>query len=453
MHKRGVDGFRVLQSEEKEKYQTIMLQITLDMYQTLAAAVVVLALGRFLRGRVRLLERFCIPAPVIGGVLFAIFTCVCYGTGIAEFAFDDLLKEVCMVFFFTSVGFQANLKVLRSGGTAMIGDPSGKTDMRKMMTVETIDHNGECIKQQMSRFLDFSDDKAIIVNNADWLRNLNFIEFMRDIGAMFSVNKMLTADCYKTRMATDNGLSFLEFTYMLMQSYDFLELFHRYGCRLEMGGNDQWSNMLGGADLVRRKDSEKAFACTFQLLLTHDGKKMGKTQKGALWLRAEKTSPYEFFQYWRNVADADVIKCLKMLTFLPLEEIVAMESWEGSQLNKAKEILAFELTMLVHGEEEAQKAKEASAALFAGNGNHENMPTTALADEDFADGNIDIMSILVKTGMTASRSEARRAVEQGGVTVNGEKVTDIKTTYEKSVFADEFVIKKGKKSFQKITLA
>ena len=247
---------------------------------------------------------------------------------------------------------------LMGGGTAMIGDPSGKTDMRKMMTVETIDHNVECIKQQMSRFLDFSDDKAIIVNNADWLRNLNFIEFMRDIGAMFSVNKMLTADCYKTRMATDNGLSFLEFTYMLMQSYDFLELFHRYGCRLEMGGNDQWSNMLGGADLVRRKDSEKAFACTFQLLLTHDGKKMGKTEKGALWLDPNKTSPFDFYQYWRNVDDADVEKCLGLLTFLPMDEVRRLGALQGSEINEAKKVLAFEVTKLVHGEEEAQKAEK-----------------------------------------------------------------------------------------------
>ena len=249
---------------------------------------------------------------------------------------------------------------LMGGGTAMIGDPSGKTDMRKMMTVETIDHNVECIKQQMSRFLDFSDDKAIIVNNADWLRNLNFIEFMRDIGAMFSVNKMLTADCYKTRMATDNGLSFLEFTYMLMQSYDFLELFHRYGCRLEMGGNDQWSNMLGGADLVRRKDSEKAFACTFQLLLTHDGKKMGKTEKGALWLDPNKTSPFDFYQYWRNVDDADVEKCLGLLTFLPMDEVRRLGALQGSEINEAKKVLAFEVTKLVHGEEEAQKAADAA---------------------------------------------------------------------------------------------
>ena len=340
---------------------------------------------------------------------------------------------------------------LIGGGTGMVGDPSGKTDMRKMLTKEDIQHNCDCFKKQMSRFIDFGEDKALMVNNADWLMNLNYIELLREVGAHFSVNRMLTAECYKQRM--ERGLSFLEFNYMIMQSYDFYTLFQKFGCNMQFGGDDQWSNMLGGTELIRRKLGKDAYAMTINLLLNSEGKKMGKTESGAVWLDPEKTSPYEFFQYWRNVADADVIKCLKMLTFLPLEEIVAMESWEGSQLNKAKEILAFELTMLVHGEEEAQKAKEASAALFAGNGNHENMPTTALADEDFADGNIDIMSILVKTGMTASRSEARRAVEQGGVTVNGEKVTDIKTTYEKAVFADEFVIKKGKKSFQKITLA
>ena len=339
---------------------------------------------------------------------------------------------------------------LMGGGTAMIGDPSGKTDMRKMMTVETIDHNVECIKQQMSRFLDFSDDKAIIVNNADWLRNLNFIEFMRDIGAMFSVNKMLTADCYKTRMATDNGLSFLEFTYMLMQSYDFLELFHRYGCRLEMGGNDQWSNMLGGADLVRRKDSEKAFACTFQLLLTHDGKKMGKTEKGALWLDPNKTSPFDFYQYWRNVDDADVLKCIRMLTFLPLEQIDEMDSWEGSKLNEAKEILAYELTSMVHGEEEAKKAQEGARAVFS-TGSSEHMPTSELSAEDFTDDKIDIVTLLVKAELAKTRNEGRRAVEQGGVSVDGEKITDPKYAVEKAAFGEDgIVLKKGKKNFKKI---
>ena len=340
---------------------------------------------------------------------------------------------------------------LMGGGTAMIGDPSGKTDMRKMMTVETIDHNVECIKQQMSRFLDFSDDKAIIVNNADWLRNLNFIEFMRDIGAMFSVNKMLTADCYKTRMATDNGLSFLEFTYMLMQSYDFLELFHRYGCRLEMGGNDQWSNMLGGTELIRRKLGKDAYAMTINLLLNSEGKKMGKTQSGAVWLDPEKTSPFDFFQYWRNVADSDVLKCIRMLTFLPLEEIDAMESWEGAQLNQAKEILAFELTKLVHREEEANKAREASHALFAGGGDSAHMPTVELSSADFADGDMDILSLLVKTELAPSRSDARRAVEQGGVSVADEKVTDIRTAYNADSFgADGLVVKRGKKKFVKV---
>lgn len=333
---------------------------------------------------------------------------------------------------------------LMGGGTAMIGDPSGKTDMRKMMTVETIDHNVECIKQQMSRFLDFSDDKAIIVNNADWLRNLNFIEFMRDIGAMFSVNKMLTADCYKTRMATDNGLSFLEFTYMLMQSYDFLELFHRYGCRLEMGGNDQWSNMLGGADLVRRKDSEKAFACTFQLLLTHDGKKMGKTEKGAVWLDPEKTSPFEFFQYWRNVADADVMKCIRMLTFLPIEEIEAMSGWEGSQLNKAKEILAYELTKLVHGEEEANKALDAAKALFGGKGNTENMPTTEL---ELPEGKIGILDLMVAVKLVNSKREARTLIAGKGVAVNDVIVEDPNAEI---TIDGEVIIRKGKKVYHKV---
>lgn len=333
---------------------------------------------------------------------------------------------------------------LMGGGTAMIGDPSGKTDMRKMMTVETIDHNVECIKQQMSRFLDFSDEKAIIVNNADWLRNLNFIEFMRDIGAMFSVNKMLTADCYKTRMATDNGLSFLEFTYMLMQSYDFLELFHRYGCRLEMGGNDQWSNMLGGADLVRRKDSEKAFACTFQLLLTHDGKKMGKTEKGAVWLDPEKTSPFEFFQYWRNVADADVMKCIRMLTFLPIEEIEAMSGWEGSQLNKAKEILAYELTKLVHGEEEANKALDAAKALFGGKGNIENMPTTEL---ELPEGKIGILDLMVAAKLVNSKREARTLIAGKGVAVNDVIVEDPNAEI---TIDGEVIIRKGKKVYHKV---
>ena len=342
---------------------------------------------------------------------------------------------------------------LMGGGTAMIGDPSGKTDMRKMMTVETIDHNVECIKQQMSRFLDFSDDKAIIVNNADWLRNLNFIEFMRNIGAMFSVNKMLTADCYKTRMATDNGLSFLEFTYMLMQSYDFLELFHRYGCRLEMGGNDQWSNMLGGADLVRRKGSEKAFACTFQLLLTHDGKKMGKTEKGALWLDPNKTSPFDFYQYWRNVGDADVMKCIRMLTFLPLEQINEMDTWADAKLNEAKEILAYELTKMVHGEEEAEKARAAAKALFVGGGDDANMPTTEISADKLADGKIGILNLMVACGLAPSNKQARQLVEQGGVLVNDEKVPNAQFVVTEEMLKAGVKIRKGKKIFHKAVLA
>ena len=339
---------------------------------------------------------------------------------------------------------------LIGGGTAMIGDPSGKTDMRKMMTKETIQHNVECFKKQMSRFIEFGEDKAMLVNNADWILDLNYMDLLREVGPHFSVNRMLAAECYKQRM--EKGLTFLEFNYMIMQSFDFYTLFQKYGCNMQFGGDDQWSNMLGGTELIRRKLGKDAYAMTINLLLNSEGKKMGKTESGAVWLDAEKTSPYEFFQYWRNVSDADVIKCIKMLTFLPLEEIEKMEVWEGSELNKAKEILAYELTKLVHGEEEANKAMEASKALFAGGGNLENMPTTQLSEEDFTDGNIDIMSILVKAGMTSSRSEARRAVEQGGVTVNGEKVTDIKTAYAKDAFAEEFIIKKGKKSFNKIVL-
>ena len=339
---------------------------------------------------------------------------------------------------------------LIGGGTAMIGDPTGKTDMRKMMTKETIQHNVECFKKQMSRFIEFGEDKAMLVNNADWILDLNYMDLLREVGPHFSVNRMLAAECYKQRM--EKGLTFLEFNYMIMQSFDFYTLYQKYGCNMQFGGDDQWSNMLGGTELICRKLGKDAYAMTINLLLNSEGKKMGKTESGAVWLDAEKTSPYEFFQYWRNVSDADVIKCIKMLTFLPLEEIAKMEAWEGSELNKAKEILAFELTKLVHGEEEASKAMEASKALFAGGGNLENMPSTQLTDEDFADGSIDIMSVLVKAGMTQSRSEARRAVEQGGVTVNGEKVTDIKTTYAKDTFAEEFIIKKGKKSFNKIVL-
>ncbi|MDE7321974.1 MAG: tyrosine--tRNA ligase [Lachnospiraceae bacterium] len=339
---------------------------------------------------------------------------------------------------------------LIGGGTAMIGDPSGKTDMRKMMTTETIQHNVDCFKKQMSKFIEFGDGKAMLVNNADWLLDLNYMDVLREVGPHFSVNRMLAAECYKQRM--ERGLTFLEFNYMIMQSFDFYTLFQKYGCNMQFGGDDQWSNMLGGTELIRRKLGKDAYAMTINLLLNSEGKKMGKTESGAVWLDAEKTSPYEFFQYWRNVSDADVINCLKMLTFLPLEEIEAMEKWEGSELNKAKEILAFELTQLIHGTEEAQKAKEAAAALFAGGGNSENMPTTTLKDNDFAEGSIDILSLLVKAGMTASKSEARRAVEQGGVSVNGEKVTDVKAVFEKSAFAEDFVIKKGKKNFHKIIL-
>ncbi len=338
---------------------------------------------------------------------------------------------------------------LIGGGTAMIGDPSGRTDMRSMMTKETIEHNCECFKKQMSRFIDFSEGKALMVNNADWLLDLNYVEFIREVGACFSVNNMLRAECYKQRM--EKGLSFLEFNYMIMQSYDFLELYKRYGCNMQFGGDDQWSNMLGGTDLIRRKLGKDAYAMTITLLMNSEGKKMGKTQKGAVWLDPNKTTPFEFYQYWRNVDDADVLKCMRMLTFLPLEQIDEMDSWEGSQLNEAKEILAYELTNLVHGEEEAQKAKEASRALFAGGGNLENMPTATLSEEDFRDGSIDILGILVAAGLAASRSEARRAVEQGGVSVKGEKVSDVKTAYSKEdIAAEDFIVKKGKKSFKKI---
>lgn len=337
---------------------------------------------------------------------------------------------------------------LIGGGTAMIGDPSGKTDMRKMMTTETIQHNVECFQKQMSKFIEFGEGKAMLVNNADWLLDLNYMDMLREIGPHFSVNRMLAAECYKQRM--EKGLTFLEFNYMIMQSFDFYTLFQKYDCNMQFGGDDQWSNMLGGTELIRRKLGKDAHAMTINLLLNSEGKKMGKTESGAVWLDAQKTSPYEFFQYWRNVSDADVIKCLKMLTFLPLGEIEAMEKWEGSALNKAKEILAFELTQLVHGTEEAQKAKEAAAALFAGGANSENMPTTVLSEEHFTDGNIDILTLLVTAGMTTSKSEARRAVEQGGVSVNGDKVTDTKTMYAKEAFTEEFIIKKGKKSFQKV---
>ncbi len=337
---------------------------------------------------------------------------------------------------------------LIGGGTAMIGDPSGKTDMRKMMTTETIRHNVECFQKQMSKFIEFGEGKAMMVNNADWLLDLNYMDLLREVVPHFSVNRMLAAECYKQRM--EKGLTFLEFNYMIMQSFDFYTLFQKYNCNMQFGGDDQWSNMLGGTELIRRKLGKDAHAMTINLLLNSEGKKMGKTESGAVWLDAEKTSPYEFFQYWRNVSDADVIKCLKMLTFLPLEEIEAMEKWEGSALNQAKEILAFELTQLVHGTEAAQKAKEAAAALFAGGANSENIPTTVLSEEHFIDGTVDILTLLVTAGMTASKSEARRAVEQGGVSVNGNKVIDAKTVYAKEAFAEEFIIKKGKKSFHKI---
>ncbi|MCR4611754.1 MAG: tyrosine--tRNA ligase [Lachnospiraceae bacterium] len=339
---------------------------------------------------------------------------------------------------------------LIGGGTATIGDPSGRTDMRQMMTTETINHNVECFKKQMARFIDFGEDKAMLVNNADWLLDLNYIELLREVGAHFSVNRMLAAECYKQRL--ERGLSFLEFNYMIMQSYDFLKLFDDYGCVLQFGGDDQWSNMIGGMELIRRMRGKEANAMTINLLLNSEGKKMGKTQSGAVWLDANKTPPYDFYQYWRNVDDADVIKCIKMLTFLPLEEISEMESWEGSKLNEAKDILAYELTKLVHGEEEAEKAKEASKALFSGNGSNANMPSVEITDEDFRDGKIDILGVLVATKLAPSRAEARRNVQQGGVTVNGDKVTDIHACYEASDFAEEFIIKKGKKKFCKVEM-
>ncbi|MCI6534513.1 MAG: tyrosine--tRNA ligase [Lachnospiraceae bacterium] len=339
---------------------------------------------------------------------------------------------------------------LIGGGTAMIGDPSGRTDMRQMMTKETIQHNCECFKKQMSRFIDFSDGKALMVNNADWLLDLNYIDVLREVGAHFSVNRMLTAECYKQRM--ERGLSFLEFNYMIMQSYDFYALYQKYGCNLQFGGDDQWSNMLGGTELIRRKLGKNACAMTITLLLNSEGKKMGKTQSGAVWLDPNKTSPFEFYQYWRNVADADVLKCIRMLTFLPLEEIDKMDSWEGAQLNTAKEILAYELTKLVHGEEEAQKAQEAAKALFS-KGAAADMPTTELTEADLTEGNIDILTMLVKTGLVSSKSEARRAVQQGGVAVDGEKITDIYASFAgEDLNGEGIVLKKGKKNFRKVVL-
>ncbi|MBR2948421.1 MAG: tyrosine--tRNA ligase [Lachnospiraceae bacterium] len=340
---------------------------------------------------------------------------------------------------------------LIGGGTAMIGDPSGRSDMRQMMTTETIQHNCECFKKQMSRFIDFSEGKALMVNNADWLLDLNYVNVLREVGSCFSVNRMLTAECYKQRM--EKGLSFLEFNYMIMQSYDFYKLFQDYGCNMQFGGDDQWSNMLGGTELIRRKLGKDAYAMTITLLLNSEGKKMGKTQKGAVWLDPNKTSPFEFYQYWRNVADADVLKCLKMLTFLPIEQIQEMESWEGSQLNTAKEILAYELTELVHGKEEADKAQASAKALFAG-GADADIPTVTITEADLLDGNIDILGVLVKGGLCASRSEARRAVEQGGVTVNNEKVTDIKTLYAgESLKGEGITVRRGKKNYKKVVMA
>ena len=331
----------------------------------------------------------------------------------------------------------------------MVGDPTGKTDMRRMMTVDEIDHNVNCFKKQLSRFIDFSDDKAIIVNNGDWLRNLNYIEFLREIGSVFSVNKMLTAECFKTRM--EKGLSFLEFNYMIMQSYDFLELNKRYGCVMQLGGNDQWSNILGGVDLIRRKENKPAYGMTFQLLTNSEGKKMGKTEKGAVWLDPEKTSPYEFYQYWRNVGDKDVEKCLRLLTFLPMDEVRRLGALEGSEINKAKEVLAYELTKIVHGEEEAKKADVAAKALFMGGSDGGSIPTTEVASADLE--NMDILSALVTTKLTPSRSEARRAVQQGGVKVNDEKISDVDFKITEDLFKDGIVIlQRGKKSFHRLKL-
>ena len=339
---------------------------------------------------------------------------------------------------------------LIGGGTAMIGDPSGRTDMRQMMTKETIAHNVECFKKQMSRFIDFGEDKALLVNNADWLMDLNYVELLREVGPHFSINRMLNAECYKQRM--EKGLSFLEFNYMIMQSYDFYALFQKYGCNMQFGGDDQWSNMLGGTRLIHYKLGKDAYAMTINLLLNSEGKKMGKTQSGAVWLDPEKTSPFDFYQYWRNVADDDVLKCLRMLTFLPLEQIDEMDTWEGSQLNQAKEILAYELTKLVHGEEEAKKAQDSAKALFA-SGNAADMPEVVLTDDDFEEGSIGILRLLVKAGLAPSNGEARRNVEQGGVSVDGEKVTDPKAQLTKDTFAgDGVVLKRGKKKFMKIVL-
>ena len=339
---------------------------------------------------------------------------------------------------------------LIGGGTGMVGDPSGRTDMRSMMTVETIQHNCACFKKQMERFIEFGDGKAQMVNNADWLMDLNYVELLREVGACFSVNNMLRAECYKQRM--EKGLSFLEFNYMIMQSYDFYHLFRHYGCNMQFGGDDQWSNMLGGTELIRRKLGKDAHAMTITLLLNSEGKKMGKTAKGAVWLDPNKTSPYEFYQYWRNVGDSDVLKCLRMLTFLPIEQIDEMDKWEGAQLNQAKEILAFELTKLVHGEEEAQKAQEAAKALFVGGGDMSNVPSTTLTEADLIDGSIGILDLMVRCKLAPSKKEARRLVEQGGVTVNDEKVADVNTAYTAQQLSDGLMVRKGKKVFHKVSL-
>ena len=339
---------------------------------------------------------------------------------------------------------------LLGGGTGMIGDPSGRTDMRQMLTPETIQHNCDCFKKQMSRFIDFSDDKALLVNNAEWLMNLNYVNLLREVGPHFSVNRMLTAECYKQRM--ERGLSFLEFNYMIMQSYDFYMLYQKYGCNMQFGGDDQWSNMLGGTELIRRKLGKDAYAMTITLLTDSQGKKMGKTAGNAVWLDPNKTSPFEFYQYWRNVDDADVLKCIRMLTFLPLEEIEAMDNWEGAQLNKAKEILAYELTALVHGKEEAEKAQTAAKEIFVSGGAAANMPTTTLTDADFTDGQIGVLTLLVKCGLASSNGEARKLVQGGGVSLNGEKVADFKQQLAKDFFNEECMIKKGKKTFHKVVL-
>ena len=338
---------------------------------------------------------------------------------------------------------------LIGGGTGMIGDPSGKSDMRKMLTVETIQHNCECFKKQMSKFIDFGEDKAIMVNNADWLLDLNYVNLLREVGACFSVNRMLTFECYKQRM--ERGLSFLEFNYMIMQSYDFYTLYKKYGCNLQFGGDDQWSNMIGGMELIRRKLSGDANAMTITLLTNSEGKKMGKTEKGAVWLDAEKTSPYEFYQYWRNVGDDDVIKCLKLLTFIPMSEIREYEKLEGAELNRVKEILAFELTKMIHGEEEAQKAETAAKALFGGGADNSNMPTTVLSDDDFTDGNITVLDMMIKANLIKSKGEGRRLIDQGGVSINDKKVDSALSTLSTDDFKEDVILKKGKKVFHKFT--